>query len=323
MKILATIFLIITTSVCYCYDQFENIQLPDPKINKSEILGSYYAQDNPVSTSEISNIENQKKDTLFHIVMKDNTGYYGTIVSQTDEELVFLTQTIGEITLKKSFIKIMEKVEQANIKDGIYWFPNPSSTRYLLSPSGYGLKKGEGYYQNIYVFFNSVFYGFTDFFSVGLGTELLTTFLGHPTYFITPKFSFELAKNLNLGIGAMFFGIISSSSNASLTVGFGMLTYGNTDNNFSVGGGLVSGDGVSEGALTISGMVRAGKRISFVSENWFSLGAKNIFDNSAIFSYAIRLMGSEYSFDLGFINTPEIFGHFALGIPYIDFIMKF
>lgn len=71
------------------------------------------------------------------------------IVSQDNIFITIRTETIGDIVIKKEFIKKMEAVDPEKLKGEEYWDDNPQSTRYFWQPNGYGLKKAEGYYQNV------------------------------------------------------------------------------------------------------------------------------------------------------------------------------
>ena len=99
---------------------------------------------------------------LVSIETVDGNEFLGEIMKEDSLSIVLKTQKFGEITIYKSDIKHQEKVHVQQVKDGILWFDNPQSTRYFWAPNGYGLKKGEGYYQNIYVLWNQFTFGITD-----------------------------------------------------------------------------------------------------------------------------------------------------------------
>ncbi len=119
----------------------------------------------------------------------------------------------------------MEPVKKAQIVDGEFWYDSPSNTRYFWSPNGYGLRKGEGYYQNNWILLNQATYGFSDHFSIGAG--IVPTFLfgdsGLP-FWITPKISVPIQKDqLNLGAGLLYINAIGSDSDIGGGAG---ITYG-------------------------------------------------------------------------------------------------
>jgi len=303
-------FILITISITYGQDETENA---DPNtIKKQTPAKDFYSQEIVF-----------EQDTLYHIEMHNGAFYIGTIISENDNELKILSNEIGEITLSKKYIVSIRKIYGENVKDGKYWFPNPSSTRNLLSPTGYGLKAGEGYYQNIYVFFNSITFGITDFISLGVGTEFFTLSSGRPIFIVNPKLSFELSESFRLGISSFLIGANFDRDYSVAGIHNAVLTYGNEDDNISVGGGLTTSENNSADAIfTLSGMVRLSKGTALVTENWIGSTAFEDLAYSTIFSYAIRLMGETYSFDLGFINNSDINDYLFFGIPYVDFILR-
>src|SRR5687768_10717265 len=132
----------------------------------------------------------QDTTKMYRITLNNGTEIFGTVLQMQDSVVVVEASDIGQIRLLKKNIKTMEKISEANFKDGAYWFPNPNATRYLIGPSAIPLKAGEGYYQNIYLVLNSFNVGLTDFLSFGGGFELISTFVaGEPIFYMTPKVS--------------------------------------------------------------------------------------------------------------------------------------
>lgn len=105
---------------------------------------------------------------------------------------------------------------------------NPHATRYLFGPNGYGLRKGEGYYSNTWIFFNQLSYGFTDNFTVGAGVIPLFCLpaprrrSGSP-----PKFSIPVKKDVvNLGVGGLFATVLGGEDVGTFGIAYGQLTLG-------------------------------------------------------------------------------------------------
>src|SRR5687767_1809845 len=133
-----------------------------------------------VVTISVANAQ-QTDSTLSKVETTDGNTYVGKIVSETNETLTLRTDNIGELTFKKSNIVRITPVQSAQLKNGVLWSDNPQATRYFLAPNGYGLKRGEAYYQNVWIFFNQVSVGVTDNFSMGAGMVPLFLFAGAPT----------------------------------------------------------------------------------------------------------------------------------------------
>jgi len=261
------------------------------------------------------------------IKIKGDAGlrYVGTIIERNDKEIVLLTEGKTKVLIPIETILDIRTIPSSHFHDGEYWFPNPNETRYLYAPSAFNLKKGEGYYQNTYLFINSFNYGFTDNFSFGMGFEFLSTFgsVGsgsfNPIYFLTPKYSMEVSENLRVGIGVLYGSILDEMG--GFGVGYGLATYGNPEHNatLGLGFGFFDGDFRTDPVITISGMTRISRRMSLVTENWFF--PADVY--RGILTYGIRFFGESMSVDLALINNAELATVFPIGIPYVDFVVKF
>ena len=141
-------------------------------------------------------------DTLsYYIQTTDGNTYRGQILAQDSLEVLFNLERFGEHRFLKTEIKKLQVLEKEKLVGEEYWMDNPQATRYFFSPNAYGLKKGEGYYQNVWVLVNSFAVGVTDYFSIGGGVVPLFLFAGSPTpVWITPKFSVPVVKEKFIAI---------------------------------------------------------------------------------------------------------------------------
>ncbi|MDB4728341.1 hypothetical protein OAF63_06080, partial [Saprospiraceae bacterium] len=260
--------------------------------------------------------------------------YLGTVLSEDAETITIKTKEFPQITLRKKDIVSMKVIESNQLKEGEYWFENPNATRNLFGPTGYGLKKGEGYYQNFLLVYNSVSYGFTDNFTVGFGTIPFT--FGDGLFFtITPKVSIPIVEDkFNIGVGLLYSSLFGSSS----SIAYGVATYGSRDNNFTIGMGYgnIEGEWAEAPIFTFSGMVRLSKKFGLVTENWvipsrnynYEYGP-NGYESSyttsynIAFTYSARLIFEGISVDIGFFNTPELAEYLPLGIPMAGITVPF
>jgi hypothetical protein len=208
----------------------------------------------------------------YRIETNDGNNYIGTIVMQDATTITLRTDQLGVISLPKSNIRSMDLVSGTQGKDGSYWFDNPQSSRYFIQSNGYGVKAGEGYYQNAWIFFNQVNFGITDNFQIGAGLMPLFLFAGAPSpVWLNPKFSIPVAKDrFNLGIGALVGTVIGAE-----TPIFGLLhgtgTVGTRDRNISLGIGFGYADGelTDVPAISLSGMWRTGEKGYLLTENYY------------------------------------------------------
>lgn len=202
----------------------------------------------------------------------DGNEYIGIILEQTTETIRIKTDKLGEISIPRAEIKRITQLTATKSKDGTYWLDNPQATRYFWAPNGYSLKKGEGYYQNVWVLFNQAVYGLTDHFSAGVGVMPLFLFGGASTpAWITAKFSVPVVKDkFNMGAGALI-GTVIGEEDAGFGILYGITTIGSKDQNLNIGlgWGFAGGEMAKNPTVNIGGMIRTGAKGYFITENYF------------------------------------------------------
>lgn len=210
--------------------------------------------------------------TIFKIETSDGNEFIGKIITEDTLSIVLNTVLYGELTIQKANIKSKKIVQSQEIKEGKLWFANPQSTRYFWAPNAYGLKKGEGYYQNIYVLWNQFTYGVTNNFSLGAGVIPTFLFAGAPTpIFATLKASIPIQKDkFNLAAGAIV-GTVVGGDVGAFGILYGTSTFGTPDNNVSIGlgYGFAEGELASSPLINISGLFRISSRGYILTENYY------------------------------------------------------
>jgi hypothetical protein len=261
---------------------------------------------------------------LVRIVMTDGNEFIGSIERETISEVVIRTDKLGLLTIQRSDIKSLSNVFSEHFTDGEYWAPNPQSGRYFWSPTGYGLKQGEGYYQNLWVFFNQVSYGFSDNFSMGLGVmPLFLLGASSVPVWITPKIQFPLEPNvLNVGGGAIIMTLLGEDASISGIL-YGITTFGSRDKNLTLGLGWGFSDGemANSPTINVSGMIRTGRRGYFLTENYLvNFWGENIL----ILSVGGRTLWDRFSLDYGLFRPFVKDGGFEfIGFPWLGFVIPF
>jgi len=269
----------------------------------------------------------------YQITLNDGSVVSGTLIFINEREVAILSGTIGEIRLLKENIKTMTPVLSINEKKSGVWFANPNPSKYLLGNSAIPMEKHTGYYQNTWIFVNSFSYAFTKNFSLAGGFEIFSLMAGEDgpyAFYINPKVSFRLAENLYAGGNILYANTIRTIEDfGGLATLNAFATYGNKNNNLTgaVGFGWADGEFSPKPVMIVSGMVRASRRIAFVSENWIvpalEDGSTDNYDYYGIFSYGIRFLGEKTSIDLAFLNNPDIASEIVIGIPWLDFVINF
>ncbi len=266
----------------------------------------------PTDTSQLVSIETKDDNTFIGYIRQIETDY---ILVQTDK--------FGQIQIQKKDIRALRLVEQNQLVEGEYWSTDPNSTRYLFGPNGYGLRKGEGYYQNTWIFFNQVSYGITDNFTLGVGIIPLFIFAGASTpVWITPKLTIPIKKDqINLGVGGLFATVLGEEG-GSFGVAYGQMTFGPRDRNINLGVGYgYAGDSwANTPTISLSGIYRTGRKFALISENYlFDTGDENL----VLTSFGGRFIGKRISIDAALvIPATETEGLF-FAIPWLGLTVPF
>lgn len=209
--------------------------------------------------------------SLWLVDTEDGNTFIGTIVDTDSSQVILLTEIYGRIHIPLAQIKTKRVLKKSNLIEGEHWFSNPHATRYFFMTNGYGLRKGEAYYQNTWIMFNQISYGITNHITIGGGVVPLFLFAGAPTpVWITPKVAIPIVKDkINLSAGMILGHILGEG--VSFGIGYGAVSVGNRDNNLTIGAGWAFAD--SEWAdtptLTLSGMTRVGRKTYLLTENYY------------------------------------------------------
>lgn len=148
---------------------------------------------------------------------------------------------------------------------------NPIPHRYMLSPSGRGMKKSTFNYQNIGIGINMLNAGVSDHFSIDIGLipaflipNVSTVLIG-----IHPKVSLPISKNIHAGIGLFYGGYLGDGGNGAIGLGYGVLTFGSEDKNISLGFGYGFKNFRFSPTLTAAATYKIGPRSYLIAENFF------------------------------------------------------
>lgn len=273
------------------------------------------------------------EDIYVRVKMNDGNTFFGKQIALTDTHIIIETESLGKMNLPRENVKIFKVINKpTRSTSGQYWYENPNATRNVFTPTGYSLRKGEGYYQNLMLFYNQVSYGFTDRFTIGLGVETISILNGFENdtgigYSITPKFSFPIQEEkLNIGLGALLINIPFRDDDQLLDLAtlYGVTTFGTRDRNVSLGIGFGAIDGEFSGrpVVTISGNLRVSERFALTTENWILPND----DSVVILSLGGRIIGNNVTWDISFIGATDVDGVGELGIlpvPVVGLVAPF
>jgi len=276
-------------------------------------------------TVNLSIAKAQENDsTVYRVITVDGNEFIGIILSQDTEKIHLSTALFGVLIINKSVIKDMKVIDLVKLRAGKLWYDNPQSTRYFWQPNGYGLKRGEAYYQNVWVFVNQVSFGMSDNFSIGGGVvPLFLIAAGVSPVWVNPKLSIPVVKDkVNLAVGALVGTLLGEGGDhPNFGIVYGISTFGNRDNNFSigVGYGYAGGEVSRRPVLSISGMLRTGPKGYLLTENYFF---STVVGPEARLLFGGRRMIKSAGIDFGLLMPVSSFGRF-IGIPWLGLTIPF
>jgi hypothetical protein len=282
-----------------------------------------------ITSSLSAQVKKEKKENpkQVHLDMKDGNSIDGKLIDRRGDTIVIESTTLGMMNIHIANIKSINDLEsKSSVGVKNLYHENRHTPHGYFAPTAFGLRKGEGYYGNFYLFVHHLNYGFTDHFSVEISTEtlsLLTSASPFQVVYAVPKFSFNVSKDVNLGVGiyiSKFGSFFNRSSSSYLTIPFGVATFGNRDKNLSIGvGTFVSGSFFSStssqvSVISLSGQLRLSKDFVLMTENY---GFNSRFSNFPVIigSAGVRFLGKKATFDIGInsIRIPVLGFSFAFG----------
>lgn len=284
------------------------------------------------------------KGMFVELETKDGMYLIGTVEAIEEETITLSHETYNSITLKSNRIKSIKQVEKKTMKDDGYWHENKNYSRNYYGPTGIGLEKGNGYYQNIMLVWNHLAYSFSDHFTLGIDFEIvsiLSRLSGEPIFedspmpvtALTPKFSFSASEEFHFGLGAIGLFVPATDYYIDAGIGYGVVTYGNKNRNATLGFGVPFFEGdfkPKSQIMTLSGQYRLSPKIALLSENWLLLLQEDLGDesndNNSIYIgvQGIRYLARELTWDFG-IALLGVSGEdtFFFPVPYISVVFPF
>ena len=175
------------------------------------------------------------QNKLFFVITKDGTQNIGNVLNETDSQITLRVNNQDILMIPKADIKLYELVTEDNFFRGKYIPPNRFANRYLLGSSATGPGKNKLLLNSVYGLAETLDYGITDQYSVGLSTSIV----GAPLL-LNAQANYKIGNGLYLGATATG-GWLSWAAD-SIFWGYGgiRLTKGTRSNNYTIGGGYFS-----------------------------------------------------------------------------------
>lgn len=254
---------------------------------------------------------------LYKVETVDGNEYVGHIIILNSDIIRLKTATLGEITLNRKDVSKFNVISKERLNDGVISYSDLHSSRYFTTSNGYGLKKGAGYYQNMWIFYNQFGYGFTDNFSISAGIVPLFLFAGSSSpVWITPKISIPLKKDkINFGAGLFVASVLGENTDA-FGYGYGVITFGSGKKNISLGlsYGYAGSTWAKKPVVSLCFKLPVGKKGFIMAENYFlPVEDENVMVTLLGGRSLIRRVALDYGFVIPVISGMENF----FAIPWL------
>jgi hypothetical protein len=272
----------------------------------------------PTAITPVPNQPPGQRQYLF--TLRNGTKVRGQLIRQDTIGTIVRTSNLGEVRIPDGQLLRMEMTgsNSGNYGSNNGPFPNQFPQIMNLTPTAFSVARGKVYYHNYYLYISQFEYGITDNWSVG---TTFYSFLPTNLFSIVTKFSVPVSARVRLGASAQY-GVAQLGGEGS-GIGFlrGIATFGDTQNNTTIGLGAVAGQGgISNGGLLTIGTVRKiTPRTTLISENQILLGVRG--GSSVILpSIGLRFDRKRHAFDLSVI-VPVVTFNRNNSVPF--FILPF
>jgi hypothetical protein len=252
--------------------------------------------------------------TVQELVLVDGSRFYGTIESQSADQVVFRTTAGVIVEAPMGRIKSIEAVA-GRIVGEEFRREDPNNTRLLFGPTGKALRRGEvylGVYEFVMPF---VQVGITDRISIGGGTPLIVGFdESERPFWVTPKVLMLSRGGTHVSAG-MFHGF--NPEGDGFGIAYGVVTQDVGAGAVTAGAGMgYTSEGDRGPVVMAGGEAPMRRNMKFVSENY-------VWRSGGVGSAGVRFFGESLSADVGlalFFTSDE---GFVFGAPVVNFAYRF
>ncbi len=253
------------------------------------------------------------------LILIDGQQFVGTVSSETEERLVFVTRSGIEFTLRKAQIEDISPLNGRGISR-----MDPNRSRILFAPTARSLPRKSGYLADYELLFPFVAYGPGAGISLAAGFSLIPG-LGGQIVYAAPKFTFYEREKGAVAAGLLAFTYVGKDAEDISPLGlvYGVGTIGPPHASLSLGlaVGWSEGDFMDRPAFMAGGNHQLSDNVALISENYLIGDADSY---HAIVSAGVRFFGDRITVDLAFLTSPEILDEEGWPlIPWVGFAYNF
>jgi hypothetical protein len=302
-------------------EQIEKLQ----KEFKKEVI---VVKDNDDEDTEYARVITKNNDTVVvKIVSRDkvNLTVYNLKTQQNSRIALGDISSIERVEKEKSIIKKVVGKDIITVPtDGKYY---RYSTRNNATPTAFPLKAGEGYFHNMWIFYNNVHVGITDHLSIGLGVFIFPGVFGDEGLPIGGhlKYAGKVADKWHLGVDVLVANFPGSGS--PRTTLMGVATYGDRRNNLSLGVGILRYKNFFTTEkipyITVAGQVQMMDNFFFVGDMGLGTNVDGRNEIGLIINPGVRFKFKKMSLDVSFARLGGDGDGLFIPIPIIGFTANF
>ena len=268
----------------------------------------------------------------YRLYLKDGSLLIGKIIKSGRGYFIFETRDLGQVKVYSKSVLKLTLISPNNTQiDSVVapqWYDNRMNNhKYFISTTGFNPRRNDFYLEDTYVFLVGARYGITDQISLGAGASFLSGLtIDEQLYFINPKVTFDVSKNLHLGASFNWMNLPNTGSLGFLNLA---ATYGSPRYNVTAGlsYGVTNGELVPQPMVNFGTMLRPTNRVAFMGEVLLvptQIAVQSVEDFTPFVIVGVRFINKESAFDLGFLlaNNDNVQAETALYIPYLSYRHK-
>ncbi|MGL1934428.1 MAG: hypothetical protein OCD01_05390 [Fibrobacterales bacterium] len=257
-------------------------------------------------------------------IFTDGQELIGYIEDTTDVSYVILLLDSSRIVAEVSSVDtVIHYAEGYKNSEGDVGYRDPNRTRYLYSPSGFMLHRGEVTVSQKEVMFTAVGYGINEHINLQLGSMIPFLFFEAANGIGGIKIGYSPYEQVHCAAGYQLWCADFENESACVSVPFLTTTYGREDMHATLNvslpfttEGFYMGD---LGFISLSGLYRLNPQFAVVSENVFLLFREESNTSIMINTLALRIMGAKLAVDAGLAFSKD----WDIPIPWLDFSYHF
>ena len=171
-------------------------------------------------------------DTVYEVGLADGSSIVGRITEVDPQQVVITTLGGGRLEIGRTQVRTV-RVAAGRFVRGEYWHEDPGGTRLFFTATGRTLARGESYIGTYVIFLPFAAVGVTDRFTITAGAPVLAG--EFQPFYLGPKLQVYRTPTAQASVGTLAFFF----DDEMVGIAYGVGTFGNTDDAFFGGNGLL------------------------------------------------------------------------------------